>query len=278
MKKEKTVKTYQRRTKSGKMVTVKQHTAKYDAAEAAKEMAKKKGAGEEFDVRKNASQMDIDIDEFLSGVKARSKEEREKLKAEMEKQKSSEKKSAEKKPTSKKSEPKAKETKSKDSKSCNASDCGFTAAEFKEWYQGTGSAADKKVAKALKAKLGRAGYKKLEDEAIDNYTSRGHLKMFKSLGEMKGEESKTSKLKGEPKTSKKSTSLDYDKISKYKGDPAKLSTKERQAWQIITGNYPSEQEGKLRKQKSLSGLWKYIDSKETPKSAKSKAKTKKKHL
>ena len=200
MKKEKTVKTYQRRTKSGKMVTVKQHTAKYDAAEKAKEAAKKKGAGEEFDVRKNASQMDIDIDEFLSGVKARSKEEREKLKAEMEKQKSSEKKSVEKKTASKKSEPKAKETKSKDSKSCNASDCGFTAAEFKEWYQGTGSAADKKVAKALKAKLGHAGYKKLEDEAIDNYTSRGHLKMLKSLGEMKGEGSKADKFK---KSSKK---------------------------------------------------------------------------
>lgn len=260
MKKEKTVKTYQRRTKSGKMVTVKQHTAKYDAAEKAKEAAKKKGAGEEFDVRKNASQMDIDIDEFLSGVKARSKEEREKLKESMEKQKaekSTPKKTATKK-TEKKSEPK---TEKKD-KSCG--DCGFTASEFKEWYQGTGSAADKKVAKALKAKLGRAGYKKLEDEAIDNYTSRGHLTMFKRISsESGGKESP--KVETPKKATKTKSSLDYDKLSKYKGDPAKLSAKERQAHQIITGNYPSEQEGKLRKQKSLAGLWEYVDSKKPKK-------------
>lgn len=51
MKKEKQVKAYQRRTKSGKMVTVKAHTAKYDAAEAAKEAAKRKGAGDEFEAR-----------------------------------------------------------------------------------------------------------------------------------------------------------------------------------------------------------------------------------
>lgn len=49
MKKEKTIRTYQRRTKTGKVVTVKQHTAKYDAAEALKEAAKKKGAGDELE-------------------------------------------------------------------------------------------------------------------------------------------------------------------------------------------------------------------------------------
>lgn len=48
MKKEKQVKSYQRRTKSGKVVTVRAHTAKYDAAEKAKEAAKKKGAGDEI--------------------------------------------------------------------------------------------------------------------------------------------------------------------------------------------------------------------------------------
>lgn len=61
------------------------------------------------------------------------------------------------------------------------SEPAFTAAEFKEWYRGTGSAADKKVAKALRAQLGRAGYHKLEDEAIDNYSSHGHLSMFKRV-------------------------------------------------------------------------------------------------
>ncbi len=49
MKKEKTIRTYQRHTKTGKVVTVKQHTAKYDAAEALKEAAKKKGAGDELE-------------------------------------------------------------------------------------------------------------------------------------------------------------------------------------------------------------------------------------
>lgn len=52
MKKEKKVRTYQRRTKTGKLVTVKQHTAKYDAAEKAKEMLKKKGAGDELSAKK----------------------------------------------------------------------------------------------------------------------------------------------------------------------------------------------------------------------------------
>lgn len=49
MKKEKTIRTYQRKTKSGKITTVKSHTAKYDAAaEVAKKAARKKGAGGEI--------------------------------------------------------------------------------------------------------------------------------------------------------------------------------------------------------------------------------------
>lgn len=54
MQKEKTVKSYQRKTKSGKVVTVKQHTAKYNAADMAKEALKKKhGAGKELEIKKN---------------------------------------------------------------------------------------------------------------------------------------------------------------------------------------------------------------------------------
>lgn len=52
MKKEKTIKTHTRRTKSGKTVTVRQHRAKYDAAEEAKQLAKKIGAGKEFEGKK----------------------------------------------------------------------------------------------------------------------------------------------------------------------------------------------------------------------------------
>lgn len=187
MKKEKKVRTYQRRTKSGKLVTVKAHTAKYDAAERAKELAKKKGAGDELEERKKKKSMKSDVPfdkdekELLDDVK----EVVEKT------SKKSKKDSAEK--TSKKT--KAKETKS------TTSEPAFTAAEFKEWYQGTGSAADKKVAKALRAQLGRSGYKKLEDEAIDNYTPRGHLSMFKRVGSEGGVKEKVSEAKV-PKSSK----------------------------------------------------------------------------
>lgn len=63
MKKEKTIRTYQRRTKSGKVVTVKQHTAKYDAAEELrKALSKKKGAGDEFEGRKSRKAVQLEFD------------------------------------------------------------------------------------------------------------------------------------------------------------------------------------------------------------------------
>lgn len=48
MKQEKTIKTHQRTTKSGKRVIVRQHTAKYDAANELKKSMKKEGAGIEL--------------------------------------------------------------------------------------------------------------------------------------------------------------------------------------------------------------------------------------
>lgn len=254
MKKEKQVRSYKRRTKSGKTVTVKAHTAKYEAAdEKAKEVSKKPGAGKELEERKKKPvQLETPFD----------KEEEKKVLDEVkgEEKKSTSKKSekpAEKKTTKKvrpvgsgtngpapksstssttksatssvKRDPtdveflarqiaqsrsgsidaarnkvnnmsdrtyrswlrsygvlndekgKSKSTKTAGTKSSVTSKPAFTAAEFKEWYRGTGSAADKKVAKALRAQLGRSGYRKLEDEAIDNYTSRGHLSMFKRV-------------------------------------------------------------------------------------------------
>lgn len=83
------------------------------------------------------------------------------------------------------------------------SEPAFTAAEFKEWYRGTGSATDKKVAKALRAQLGRSGYRKFEDEAIDNYTSRGHLSMFKRVS---GGSSTSAKPKSSLGTKKETSS------------------------------------------------------------------------
>lgn len=213
MKKEKQVKTYKRRTKSGKMVTVKAHTAKYDAAEMARELAKKKGAGNELEERKKKPvqlELPFDWDEvdekkILDEVKKTSKKESTK---ETQPKKSE-------KPTAKKETKSTKDAQPKAKSAKSESGQPFTAAEFKEWYQGTGSAADKKVAKALKAQLGRSGYKKLEDEAIDNYSSRGHLKMFKSLGNM-GED-----VKSKPKDS---TTKNGTKVSSSKSDSANLKT------------------------------------------------------
>ncbi|WAX08794.1 hypothetical protein BS162P1_00015 [Bacteroides phage BS162P1] len=168
MKKEKQVKSYQRRTKSGKVVTVKAHTAKYDAAEKAKEAAKKKGAGKELEDKFGKKKMpdpNLSMNEYLDELKKGNSK------------KESEVKEAAKKESKNKTPKVKKDTTNKS----NISGQAFTAAEFKEWYHGTGSAADKKVAKALRAQLGRAGYRKFEDEAIDNYSSRGHLSMFKRV-------------------------------------------------------------------------------------------------
>ena len=207
MKKERQVRSYKRRTKSGKTVTVKAHTAKYEAAdEKAKEVSKKLGAGKELEERKKKPvRLDLPFD----------KEEEKKVLDEVkdEEKKSTSKKSAEKKTTEKKSEKKA--TKTSDSKS--TSEPAFTAAEFKEWYRGTGSAADKKVAKALRAQLGRAGYRKLEDEAIDNYSSRGHLSMFKRVSGGSEVSAKTSKSGAKEKAAEAKTSKVKD--TKPSGGP-----------------------------------------------------------
>lgn len=195
MKKEKKVRTYQRRTKSGKTVTVRAHTASYEAAEKAKEAAKKKGAGDEIAERKKKN-WELPMNEFLKKLKeerAQKREEEESKRVEDEKTKKSEKKTEKKTPAKKTTkkrtvgtgtngpEPKKKTTTKKTATKAATSEPAFTSAEFKEWYRGTGSDADKKVAKALRKQLGRSGYRKFEDEAISNYTSRGHLSMFKRV-------------------------------------------------------------------------------------------------
>ncbi len=194
MKKEKKVRTYQRRTKSGKMITVRAHTASYEAAEKAKEAAKKKGAGEELSSKvKKGEEWKLPMDEFLKKLKeerAQRREDEDTKKVEDEKpKKKSEKKTEKKTPAKKRTvgtgtngpEPKKKTTTKKTAAKTDTSEPAFTRDEFKEWYRGTGSAADKKVAKALRKQLGRSGYSKFEDEAINNYTSRGHLSMFKRV-------------------------------------------------------------------------------------------------
>lgn len=204
MKKEKKVRTYQRRTKSGKMITVRAHTASYEAAEKAKEAAKKKGAGDELSGKvKKGEEWKLPMDEFLKKLKEERAQKRddETKKVEDEKPKKTEKKTPAKKAAKKRTvgtgtngpEPKKKAATKKTATKTDTSEPAFTRDEFKEWYRGTGSAADKKVAKALRKQLGRSGYRKFEDEAIDNYTSRGHLSMFKRVSGGSSASPKTAK-------------------------------------------------------------------------------------
>lgn len=291
MKKEKQVRSYKRRTKSGKTVIVKAHTAKYEAAdEKAKEVSKKPGAGKELEERKKKPvQLEVPFDkeeekkvldevskedakthekeskrlhkkvaslekklrdlkyvhsglkrddpkklkyakkiqelqsDLIATKKASAHQDKVAYSGKDDTKKSSS--SAEKKTTKKvrpvgsgtngptpKRKSEEKITKTTASKPAT-SEPAFTAAEFKEWYRGTGSAIDKKVAKALRAQLGRSGYRKLEDEAIDNYTSRGHLSMFKRVS---GGSSTSAKPKSSLGTKKKQlSSLGYTEHEEY---------------------------------------------------------------
>ena len=308
MKKEKQVRSYKRRTKSGKTVTVKAHTAKYEAAdEKAKEASKKPGAGKELEERKKKPvQLEIPF----------GKEEEKKVLDEV---KDDEKKSSKKKTSSKgtrlasgaklnedgtfvsekdykksiahrkrkgarispeevkaikkwesvhkeskvrpvgsgtngptpKRKSEAKVTKTTASKPAT-SEPAFTAAEFKEWYRGTGSAADKKVAKALRAQLGRSGYRKLEDEAIDGYSSRGHLSMFKRVS---GGASSTGAAKSA--TSVKDKSKDKESTPKSKN----VSKSKRQYSDAYKNSLEKSKSGLVFHSSSLGGVTPMLNGK-----------------
>lgn len=256
MKKEKKVRTYQRRTKSGKMVTVRAHTASYEAAEKAKEAAKKEGAGEELSSKiKKGEEWKLPMDEFLKKLKeerAQKREDEESKKVEDEKpKKKSEKKTEKKTPaknTTKKRtvgtgtngpEPKKKATTKKTATKADTSEPAFTKDEFKEWYRGTGSDADKKVAKALRKQLGRSGYRKFEDEAIDNYTSRGHLSMFKRVSG--GSSTGSTKESNESKVSKVSSKVPKAKPEKksVKGSLGITKSEFKEWYSDTDGSSPS---------------------------------------
>lgn len=255
MKKEKKVRTYQRRTKSGKTITVRAHTASYEAAEKAKEAAKKEGAGEELSSKvKKGEEWKLPMDEFLKKLKEervqkREDEESKKVEDEKPKKKSekAEKKTPAKKTTKKRTvgtgtngpEPKKKATAKKTATKADTSEPAFTRDEFKEWYRGTGSAADKKVAKALRKQLGRSGYHKFEDEAIDNYTSRGHLSMFKRVSG--GSSTGSTKESNESKVSKVSSKVPKAKPEKksVKGSLGITKSEFKEWYSDTDGSSPS---------------------------------------
>lgn len=67
MKKEKQIKSYTRRTKSGKTVTVRAHSAKYDAADdLVKSLLKKKGSGKEFELAVDTKGVDKLVNEMAN--------------------------------------------------------------------------------------------------------------------------------------------------------------------------------------------------------------------
>lgn len=161
MKKEKTIKTYQRKTKSGKITTVKSHTAKYDAAaEVAKKAARKKGAGGELKTRlTKMPDPKLELQNYLDELK---------------------------KPVGggiTGLEPKeSKKTPAKKQKKTAPKSSGLSSTEFKAWYHDPKSKEGKAAAKKLKEQVGAEKYKELNKKANDSYSSRGHISLFKSIG------------------------------------------------------------------------------------------------
>jgi len=234
MKKEKTIRTYQRRTKTGKIVTVKQHTAKYDAAEALREAAKKKGAGDELEGVKKKGELDLaKIDAFKGDPNELSDKERQawqiltgnypvEAESKLRKMKSLEKvwAYADAKSKKKSSAKAPKETKVSKDATDPYSAHGFTKDEFKEWYEGTGSKADKKVEKALKKAMGTKAYNALSDKAADEYKEGGAHRFFtKGLEGMKSVTSKkettTSKVSKEDEKLSRITKKMEEVASQY---------------------------------------------------------------
>lgn len=187
MQKEKKVRSYTRKTKSGKTVTVKAHTAKYDAAEEIKKMAKKAGAGSELADKKLSAKEQKLVDKILDENEGElDKEYLEAFYPEVSKKvheavmKAQSAKSPKEKSVKKVATKTAKSTTPKADTSSNA----ISQSDFKVWYHWDMDADPKnatalKVKKALIAQMGRKGYNAYEKKMIDSYTSRGHLKAYK---------------------------------------------------------------------------------------------------
>lgn len=152
MKKEKTIRTYQRKTKSGKITTVKSHTAKYDAAaEVAKKAARKKGAGGELQAKiTKMPDPKLELEQYLDELK--------------------------------KSRSGASSDTAKKQKKTAPKSSGLSSTEFKAWYHDPKSKEGKAAAKKLKEQVGAEKYKELNKKANDSYSSRGHISLFKSIG------------------------------------------------------------------------------------------------
>lgn len=239
MKKEKTIRTYQRRTKTGKIVTVRQHTAKYDAAEALKKAAKY-GAGDELEALKEKLKekpkkntltkeeleaLDKEYEAYLKGKKHPM---------------SFDEWRAEKGRSIKSSSKVLKTPKASKAEKTLKSDSsyGFTADEYKAWYHWDQDADPKnksalKVEKALKKQMGTKAYNKYFDEMSDNYSSRGHNKAFKGLSDTlsAGAEKKSATSS---KESTKGISSKKDAIEWFKGNSNYVVTKDGKVYKKLS--------------------------------------------
>lgn len=224
MKKEKTIRTYQRKTKSGKITTVKSHTAKYDAAaEVAKKAARKKGAGGELQAKiTKMPDPKLELQQYLDELKkSRSGASSDTAKTTKKKLKKPvgggitglEPRETKKAPAKKQTKPAPKSS-------------GLSSTEFKAWYHDPKSKEGRAAAKKLKEQVGAEKYKELNKKANDSYSSRGHISLFKSIGS-----DSTSKAAPKKPTTKSKTPklkgvgpLSTGKVMRSKADiPAKLA-------------------------------------------------------
>jgi hypothetical protein len=242
MKKEKTIKTYQRKTKSGKITTVKSHTAKYDAAaEVAKKAARKKGAGGELKTRlTKMPDPKLELQNYLDELKkSRSGASSDTTKT--------------KKPAPKKKlkkpvgggitglEPKeSKKAPAKKQKKTAPKSSGLSSTEFKAWYHDPKSKEGKAAAKKLKEQVGAEKYKELNKKANDSYSSRGHISLFKSIGS-----DSTSKT-APKKTLKKPVGGGITGLEpKKKSTSSKATAKEKKSSWTKTSDTPLRKKGDM---------------------------------
>lgn len=242
MKKEKTIKTYQRKTKSGKITTVKSHTAKYDAAaEVAKKAARKKGAGGELKTRlTKMPDPKLELQNYLDELKkSRSGASSDTTKT--------------KKPAPKKKlkkpvgggitglEPKeSKKAPAKKQKKTIPKSSGLSSTEFKAWYHDPKSKEGKAAAKKLKEQVGAEKYKELNKKANDSYSSRGHISLFKSIGS-----DSTSKTVSK-KTLKKPVGGGITGLEpKKKSTSSKATAKEKKSSWTKTSDTPLRKKGDM---------------------------------
>lgn len=242
MKKEKTIKTYQRKTKSGKITTVKSHTAKYDAAaEVAKKAARKKGAGGELKTRlTKMPDPKLELQNYLDELKkSRSGASSDTTKT--------------KKPAPKKKlkkpvgggitglEPKeSKKAPAKKQKKTAPKSSGLSSTEFKAWYHDPKSKEGKAAAKKLKEQVGAEKYKELNKKANDSYSSRGHISLFKSIGS-----DSTSKTVSK-KTLKKPVGGGITGLEpKKKSTSSKATAKEKKSSWTKTSDTPLRKKGDM---------------------------------